>query len=330
MVLKYNAKTGKYEDDGTGAPKAAYPSFSSIMPTYGKVSGATTARENDLLNSDPNADPSTDPNRIDVPNTGGSGSGSGVSNADGRRGANQAARIQRRSGARGQQEYNQASQDVYRAYLDAIAPIYSQQEQSTATQKAAAMELLNKQLEMAQANITRANQDWTAGNTAPSAAYSAAPIMQMSPQQNMLAAGIQGFGASMDPVAQQSASDAEYARATAELARRSAEQLNQGQQNYMNAYKQQGASDLNQTQQQLALQQLLGASNIDAEAMKSLNEITGNKSQAQIQGLDLQLGLIQKGIEAAMAGRQASAETRAAGAAKYGLPAKKKNTGRKK
>ena len=322
MVLKYNAKTGKYEDDGKGAPKTAYPTFSANTPSYDYVSGATTANA-DL------PDPSKDSSYIDVGNTDGTGSGSRVSNADGRRGANQAARIQRRAGLRGQQEYNQASQDVYGKYLEAIAPLYAQQEQATATQKAAAMELLNKQLEMAQANITRANQDFTAG-AVPSAAYSAAPIMQMSPQQNMLAAGIQGFGASMDPVAQQSASDAEYARATAELARRSAEQLNQGQQNYMNAYKQQGASDLNQTQQQLALQQLLGTSNIDAEAMKSLNEITGNKSQAQVQGLDLQLGLIQKGIEAAMAGRQSAAETRAAGMAKYGMPAKKKNTGRKK
>ena len=322
MSIKWDPVTKQYKDDGKG-PKVAYPTFSAATPNDYYVGGATSAQA-DLAGSDSTTSP-----YIDVGGSSGTGSSNKVSNADGRRGANQAARIQRRAGLRGQQEYNQASQDVYRAYLDAIAPIYNQQEQSTATQKAAAMELLNKQLEMAQANIARANQDWSAGNTAPSAAYSAAPIMQLSPQQNMLAAGIQGFGASMDPANQQSASDAEYARATAELARRSAEQLNQGQQNYMNAYKQQGASDLNQTQQQLALQQLLGTSNIDAEAMKSLNEITGNKSQAQIQGLDLQSALIQKGIEAAMAGRQSAAETRAAGAAKYGLPAKKKTTGKK-
>ena len=321
MVWRLNPKTGKYEDDGIGAPKTAYPTFNPDIKSYDWVSGATTANA-DLL------DPSADPNYIDVGDTDGTSSGSRVSNADGRRGANRAARIQRRAGVRGQQDYNQASQDVYARYLEAIAPIYSQQEQTTAMQKAAAMEFLNKQLEMAQANIARANQDFTAGAT-PSAAYSTAPIMQMSPQQNMLAAGIQGFGASMDPVTQQSASDAEYARATAELARRSAEQLNQGQQNYMNAFKQQGASDLNQTQQQLALQQLLGTSNINAEAMKSMNDISANRSQAQVQGMDLQLALIQKGIEAAMAGRMAGAETRAAGAAKYGMPAKKKKAARK-
>lgn len=321
MVMKYNPKTGKYEDDGKGAPKTAYPTFNPNVPSYDYVSGATTA----------NADlPDSDPNRIEISGVDGTGSGgSRVSNADGRRGANQAARIQRRAGLRGQQQYNQASQDVYRAYLDAIAPIYGQQEQATATQKAAAMEFLNKQLEMAQGNITRANQDWNTAGAPQTAAYSAAPIMQLSPQQNALAAGIQGFGASMDPVNQQSASDAEYARATAELARRSAEQLNQGQQNYMNAIGQQRASDLNQTQQQLALQQLLGNTNINAEAMKSLNDITANRSQAEVSGLDLQSALIQKGIEAAMAGRNAAAETRAAGVAKYGLPAKKK-TGRRK
>jgi hypothetical protein len=326
MVMKYNPKTRRYEDDGTGAPKNSYPSFSSIMPTYGNVSGATTAQADLGKETDPAADPSY----IDVGGTGGGGGGgSRVSNADGRRGANRAARIQRRAGVRGQQEYNQASQDVYGKYLEAIAPIYAQQEQATATQKAQAMEFLNKQLEMAQGNIAAANQTFNAGQTAAVNPYSAAPIMQMSPQQNMLAAGLQGFGASMDPANQQSATDAEYARATAELARRSAEQLNTGQQNYMNAYKQQGASDLNQTQQQLALQQLLGTNNINAEAMKSMSDIGANRSQAEVQGMDLQLALIQKGIEAAMAGRMAGAETRAAGAAKYGLPAKKK-TGRKK
>ena len=325
MVLKYNAKTGKYEDDGKPAPKTAYPTFSANTPSYDYVSGATTANA-DL------PDPSTDPSYIDVGNTDstGSGSGSRVSNADGRRGANRAARIQRRAGQRGQQQYNQASQDVYAKYLEAIAPLYAQQEQATAAQKAAAMEFLNQQLTAGQSNINAANQTFNAGQGAAVNPYSAAPIMQLSPQQNMLAAGLQGFGASMDPANQQSATDAEYARATAELARRSAEQLNTGQQNYMNAYKQQGASDLNQTQQQMALQQLLGNTNINAEAMKSMNDIGANRSQAEVQGMDLQLALIQKGIEAAMAGRMAGAETQAAGAAKYGIPAKKKNTGRKK
>ncbi len=322
MVMRYNPKTGKYEDDGKGSPKTAYPTFSADTPSYDYVSGATTA-EADL------PDPSTDASRINIPGADGTGSGSRVSNADGRRGANQAARIQRRAGLRGQQQYNQASQDVYAKYLEAIAPLYAQQEQATATQKAAALEYLNQQLAAGQSNIAAANQTFNAGQTAAVNPYSAAPIMQLSPQQNMLAAGLQGFGASMDPATQQSASDAEYARATAELARRSAEQLNTGQQNYMNAYRQQGASDLNQTQQQMALQQLLGNTNINAEAMKSLNDISANRSQAQVQGMDLQLGLIQKGIEAAMAGRMAGAETQAAGVAKYGLPAKKKTTGKK-
>jgi hypothetical protein len=321
MTIKWDPVTKQYKDDGKG-PKVAYPTFSAALPSDSYVGGATTAQA-DLTGSD------SAPPYIDVGGSSGTGSGK-VSNADGRRGANQAARIQRRAGMRGQQEYNQASQDVYAKYLEAIAPLYAQQEQATATQKAAALEYLNQQLAAGQSNIAAANQTFNAGQTAAVNPYSATPIMQMSPQQNMLAAGLQGFGASMDPANQQSASDAEYARATAELARRSAEQLNTGQQNYMNAYKQQGASDLNQTQQQMALQQLLGNTNINAEAMKSMNDIGANRSQAQIQGMDLQLALIQKGIEAAMAGRMAGAETQAAGVAKYGLPAKKKNTGRRK
>ena len=323
MTIKWDPVTKQYKDDGKGA-KVAYPSFSAAIPSDYYVTGATTAQA-DLTGSD-----SSTPPYIDVGGSSGTGSSNKVSNADGRRGANRAARIQRRAGIRGQQQYNQASQDVYAKYLEAIAPLYAQQEQATAAQKAAAIEFLNQQLTTGQSNINAANQTFKAGQGAAVNPYSAAPIMQLSPQQNMLAAGLQGFGASMDPANEQSATDAEYARATAELARRSAEQLNTGQQNYMNAYKQQGASDLNQTQQQMALQQLLGNTNINAEAMKSMNEIGANRSEAKVQGMDLQLALIQKGIEAAMAGRTAAAETQAAGAAKYGMPAKKKNTGKQK
>lgn len=324
MTITWDPVTKQYKDDGKGA-KVAYPTFSAATPNAYRVGGAVSA-QNDLAG----VDPATDTSNINVPAATTTGSGSNnISNANGRRGANQAARIQKRAGIRGQQEYNQASQDVYGQYLAAIAPVYAQQEQATAAQKAAAMEFLNQQLANGQTNINAANQTFNAGQTAAVNPYSAAPIMQLSPQQNMLAAGLQGFGASMDPANQQSASDAEYARATAELARRSAEQLNTGQQNYMNAYKQQGASDLNQTQQQMALQQLLGTNSINADAMKSLNDIGAARSNAQVSGMDLQLGLIQKGIEAAIAGRNASAETRAAGVAKYGLPAKKKTVGKK-
>lgn len=240
-----------------------------------------------------------------------------------RQGAYEAAQMQRRAGERGQQEYTQAGQDAYTQYLQSAMPQYTQAEQATAQQKQAALDYLQQQMGYNTADINAANAAFMQ-NLPVSQAYSNVPLMQLSPQQNTLGEALGAFGASGAPAAEQATLDQQIAQQNAELARRSAAQLNTGQQNWMGGVRAQGASDTQQARNALALANTAQTGAINQQQLAAMQEIAGQRAQAEQAARDVQSGLLQKGIEAGITGRTQAAETRAAATAKYGPRAKPK------
>jgi len=205
----------------------------------------------------------------------GSGGGSRLSASDKRRGyrqSQQAANQMRDYGLRAQQQYQ-----------DMLARL---------------QENYNQQFGAGQQAIQQATEQFL-GSLTPSQAYSDLPLIQLTPEQQGLAAGLQAYGAGTGEAEAVSAQQGEINRQMAELARRSASQLNTEQQRYQEALRTAGTGSQAAGLQALSQQRLL----------------------ADL-GAQQQYGLA--GLQEALAGEKSASEMMAEAAATFGVPKKRR------
>lgn len=150
----------------------------------------------------------------------------------------EAARVRQGEAYRGIADlYRTQGEEGYRTALENIAAAYGGEEAALGATRERQLAALTKALGESRGQITSAEQQALQALVAPTA-YQNVPLVDLSPQQQVLQAALaaEGVGASPEQVAEQN-----YAQQLAaqfnELARRSSEQLNVGEQNYLAALR---------------------------------------------------------------------------------------------
>lgn len=211
----------------------------------------------------------------------GGGGGSRLSAGEKRRGYRQA-----RQSAQQMRDYGTQAQQQYQNMLAAL-------QQNLAAQQATG-----------RGQIEQAYTDYM-GSMTPSQAYSEAPIIQLTPEQQGLSAALGAYGAGTGQAQAVSAQQAEINRQMAELAKRSATQLNQEQERYLKALETAGAGSR-------------------ASALQSLAQ------QGVAADLATQQQFGMAGLQEALAGQKSAAQIMSEAAATYGMPKKRRNRNPKK
>lgn len=133
--------------------------------------------------------------------------------------------------------YARQGEESYQSALQRISDLYGGEEGALSDARKRQLDALSKALGESRGQITSAEQQALQGLVAPTA-YQNVPLVDLSPQQQVLQAALaaEGVGASPEQIAEQN-----YAQQLAaqfnELARRSSEQLNVGEQNYLAALR---------------------------------------------------------------------------------------------
>lgn len=268
--LVFNPLTGRYESGSI--PVAGIGDTAFIPPNRMPNVGENVPEpEGDATGSDLE--------RIIAALTAGLGAGGGgsrLSAGEKRRGYRQA-----RQAAQQMRDYGTQAQQQYQNMLAALQQNLAAQQQAGAGQ------------------IEQAYTDFM-GSLTPSQAYSPEPIIQLTPEQQGLSAALGAYGAGTGQAQAVSAQQAEINRQMAELAKRSATQLNQEQERYLKALQTAGAGSKTSALQSMAQQGL--AADLAAQQ---------------------QFGLA--GLQEALAGQRSAAEIMAEAAATYGVPKKRRN-----
>lgn len=133
--------------------------------------------------------------------------------------------------------YRTQGQEAYQAALQNIGSIYGGEESAVNAARQRQLDALMRAMGESRGQIGAAEQQALSSLVAPTA-YQNVPLVNLAPQQQVLQAALaaEGAGPSQQQVAEQN-----YAQQLAaqfnELARRSAEQLNVGEQNYLTALR---------------------------------------------------------------------------------------------
>lgn len=133
--------------------------------------------------------------------------------------------------------YRTQGEESYQQALKNIAAAYGGEEEAVTSARQRQLDALTRALAESRGQIGSAEQQALSSLIAPTA-YSNLPLVNLAPQQQVLQAALaaEGAGPSAEQIAEQN-----YAQQLAaqfnELARRSAEQLNVGEQNYLTALR---------------------------------------------------------------------------------------------
>lgn len=338
MALRWNPKTGRYEDPNSppvptapARPVRGKPNINltqAVDQGWGLLQSPRPIEQKGRAAASSMYDSGTgDTTMEDVLNKyfGTTTTGTGVAGpttAQKRAGGMQAARILEQAGQRGQRMYGNQADQLAQQLGDIYNPFYAQQEGMINDQQKRAMDFLAAQYGGNQQTIQDATQAALAGVPA-SAAYQNVPIVNLQQEQNPLLNALGAYGAGTQGVQAQSAADAQMAQQLADLVKGSAGQMSSAQQAVLDAAKSDIQSGGSQALQQLALAKQAQEAGITSEKQRALNEMAGSKAGTQADIAAASQALLSKGIESLLGGMTDAATQRAKTVADYG-PTKKK------
>jgi hypothetical protein len=172
--------------------------------------------------------------------------------------------------------------DIYAGQGAQTDALYSGQLEDLPQRRQADLDALLQAVSAGQGQISGAENQFLSSLVTPTA-YSDVPLVDLSTTQpvNPLMGALGAEGAGTAGVTGQSAMDAQLAGQYAQLARQSANQLNVGSQNYMNALRNAGVGAAAAGRQQLATGQTAYQNQINTRYSDLANQLAMQRLQAQ-------------------------------------------------
>jgi len=166
--------------------------------------------------------------------------------------------------------------DMYRERAGAVGSQYDTYAGQVGSQREAALRQLAEAAEGGRGRIGSAQEQFLKDLVA-TRAYQDVPLLELGQVENPLLAGLRAEGASTAGVEAQSAQDAQIAAQLAALTRGSMGQLNVGEQNYLNALRNEAAQSAAGARTSLAGTEFQGRQGIQSEYDKLAQQIAAQR-----------------------------------------------------